>query len=342
MFTPDIGWAFEAHTGRVLRTNDGGLHWHDLTPQNAKPSSVAAVSFLDQDHAWLVIPQPDNQNPELITATAWSTGTGGSTWVRGRDFFYSGDNLGGSLTFVDAQHGWFQANLGGGAGTWYSAFFSTTDGGMQWNEVMVNSAIPPGTPSPGSFPPCAVSGITFLDSSNGWTADACLPLDPALFATQDGGHTWRVQELVLPGDVPGGEAVALWPPTFTSRREGVVLVGGLPGPYILAYTTGDAGRTWQPHEIGTNQFSPLSPPDFVDVRMGWFVAGLVSSGDLQLYVTHDGGKTWAGVMSNRQPGTSIDFITEQTGWSWSLDGLLLTTGDGGKTWNSINPQMSNP
>src|SRR5713226_5906827 len=141
--------------------------------------------------------------------------------------------LGGSLTFIDVQHGWFQVNLGGGAGTWYSALFSTTDGGLQWKEVMMNSATPPGTPSPGRFPPCAVSGITFLDSSSGWATDNCHPLDTALFATQDGGHTWRVQKLLLPGDVLGGEAGALWPPAFTSRREGVVLVGGQPGPFIL-------------------------------------------------------------------------------------------------------------
>jgi photosystem II stability/assembly factor-like uncharacterized protein len=343
MFTAEFGWAFEPADGRVFQTRDGGRHWQDQTPPMAPSTSAAAANFLDQAHAWLIIPQPSHQNPALITATAWSTSDGGLTWRRGQDFSYVGDDLAGSLTFLDAQQGWFQANLGGGAGTWYSALFATADGGRHWSEVMTNKALPPATASPGSFPPCVLNGLTFVDLRLGWAAGDCFTTDLTLFATQDGGHTWQIQKLPLPAGIPSGAALSLWPPVFVSPRAGVVLAGGLPGAHsLLAYTTDDAGHTWQPHEMAATSLSPLGPPDFVDGGIGWFVGRSGVSGDQSLYVTHDGGRTWLGVKSATMPGSGIDFINSRHGWSWSPDGLLLETEDGGTTWHVLNPQLGNP
>jgi photosystem II stability/assembly factor-like uncharacterized protein len=345
MFPGGIGWGFDAFTERLIRTTDNGSHWHNVSPpgyaRNSHESS-GSVFFLDQNHGWLVKPSVLDQTL-VISTTVWSTSDRGATWVRGQGFTFNGASGGGELTFINAQLGWYRADLGGQMGVFASAVFRTTDGGQHWGQVMLNSAIPNGPTTPGSFPPCGVSGLTFLDASRGWATGSCDNSDAMLYATQDGGITWRKLPVVLPTDVPSTGTPWSWPPVFVSPKNGVMLVGGVPGPHTaIAYTTADGGQTWQRHPIDSDDLNLVGPPglDFIDLHTGWFVGRSFSSGDQQLFITHDGGQTWSGVKSNTAPGMNIDFIDAQVGWTWSADGLFMETLDAGRTWTAINPQLT--
>jgi photosystem II stability/assembly factor-like uncharacterized protein len=347
MFPGGIGWGFDAFTERLLRTTDNGSHWHNVSPpgyaRNSHESS-GSVFFLDQNHGWLVKPSALDQTL-VISTTVWSTSDGGATWVRGQGFTYRGEFDGGELTFIDAQHGWYRADLGGQMGVFASAIFRTTDGGQHWGQVMLNSAASIEPTTPGSFPPCAVSGLTFLNATQGWATGSCDNSDVMLYATQDGGVTWRKLPVVLPTDVPSTGTPESWPPVFVSPKNGVMLVGGVQGPHTaIAYTTADGGQTWRPHPIDSGDLNLIGPPhlDFIDLHTGWFVGRSFSSGDQQLFITHDGGQTWSAVKSNTPPRMNIDFIDAQVGWTWSADGMLMETADGGTTWKAIIPLVVSP
>ncbi len=343
MFNTDIGWAFEALHWRVLRTSDAGRHWQDVTPPGANPNGNTTVFFLDEEDGWLIVPQsgPDNTTP--IPASPWHTVDGGVTWTRGQSFSYVGENAGGNLTFIDARHGWYRANLGGQLGVFASAVFQTTDGGEQWDPVMLNSAAPTEPTTPGSFPTCSINGLAFLDATQGWAAGTCLGPDPAFSATQDGGRTWQPQKLSLPADESGPincQGCAVFPPIFTSLRHGVALAMMISPKYgAVDYLTDDAGTTWRPYALGQ---LIVWAPDFVNVNVGWFLGRGYAGDTPQLYMTRDGGVSWTAVQSNTPPGQGIEFVTEQRGWSWSPDGLLLETEDGGATWSPIYAVLNSP
>jgi photosystem II stability/assembly factor-like uncharacterized protein len=345
MFPGGFGWGYNPSMGRLLRTTDNGSHWHNVSPPGFalnSPGSSPSVFFLDQNHGWLVNPSAMDQTL-VISTTVWSTSDGGATWVRGQGFTYRGEYDGGELTFIDAQHGWYRADLGGQMGVFASAIFRTTDAGQHWRQVMLNSAASIEPTTPGSFPPCAVSGLTFLNATQGWATGSCDISDVMLYATQDGGFTWRKLPVVLPTDVPPTGTPWSWPPVFVSAKNGVMLVGDVPEPHTaIAYTTADGGQTWQPHPIDSDDLNLAGPPDldFIDLHTGWFVGRSFSSGDQQLFITHDGGQTWSGVKSNTAPGMNIDFIDAQVGWTWSADGLFMETLDAGRTWAAINPQLT--
>ena len=88
-----------------------------------------------------------------------------------------------SVTFVGTTDGWMIGQAGG-TGTCADPVASctsiaeTTDYGQTWHKVPAPSAGAPNGPH-------GVSQIRFRNSSNGWV------FGPELWATHDGGHTWR-------------------------------------------------------------------------------------------------------------------------------------------------------
>jgi photosystem II stability/assembly factor-like uncharacterized protein len=68
--------------------------------------------------------------------------------------------------------------------------FHTTDGGLNWNDVAhLDTAY----------------DVGFRDPSTGWLARRPQNGSPALMVTRDGGLTWAIQVLTLPGGAASGD-----------------------------------------------------------------------------------------------------------------------------------------
>lgn len=105
-----------------------------------------------------------------------------------------------SVTFASADDGWVLGTVPcTGSGTCDASIVRTIDGGRTWTGIPApQSGIVPQGETPG---PDAVRGLRFADALDGWA------FGPALFATHDGGATWR--HVTLPGTGADSGVMAL-------------------------------------------------------------------------------------------------------------------------------------
>ena len=76
MLDESNGWGI--NDNNVLRTDDGGVTWYNVSPLNVSALGYSATSdFLDANHGWVLV--PDTNNP--LIGTLYRTGDGGSTWT---------------------------------------------------------------------------------------------------------------------------------------------------------------------------------------------------------------------------------------------------------------------
>ncbi|HNF95579.1 MAG TPA: hypothetical protein PLQ75_13065, partial [Anaerolineales bacterium] len=70
------GWALTEE--KVVRTNDGGVTWYDVTPKNLKDAGyLVNTDFLDENTAWVQFP---DMNKYPNGGTLYHTTNGGLTW----------------------------------------------------------------------------------------------------------------------------------------------------------------------------------------------------------------------------------------------------------------------
>jgi photosystem II stability/assembly factor-like uncharacterized protein len=104
-----------------------------------------------------------------------------------------------SVTFVSADMGWVLGSAAGCASdTCPVVIVRTLDGGRTWTRIAA-----PATSlafAGGFLAGSGVRGLRFADALDGWA------FGPGLWATHDGGKTWK--QLTIPG-VPGGAVAAL-------------------------------------------------------------------------------------------------------------------------------------
>lgn len=313
MLDTSTGWALTGNA--VLRTNDGGSHWQNVTPPNTTLSRSVA-EFHTASLAWIAT-RPTN----VATALVLRTTDGGKTWQQTsiQASFVK------QITFIDDQHGWLLSGNENAAGAPAEAVgvFRTTDGGRTWRSVstaLFSDATPPGHLPYGG----QKSGIHFLNASTGWVTGTVMMSDLAwLYVTHDGGSTWNQQTLPRPQGVPSAQLRVL-SPTFYSATEGVLPVGVGDATTVI-YVTHDGGTTWKPT---TPVSARLGTVDFLDGQHGWVTDGTI------LFATSDGGYSWTS-----QPKSSVfthvtqlDFVSNMHGLAISSEAFVLQTEDGGRTW----------
>ncbi len=138
------GWLLDTDAFSLLMTTDGGLHWtrhglpHGSTyvcqgkygPTTCQTTYVIEGTFLTPTQGWIVTEDFVPNGPPLRVHVE-RTVDGGRTWsviyTRGLSGFV---DFTGSLTFVDASHGfwWNGSDL---------SLMSTSDGGHTWSQVHV-------------------------------------------------------------------------------------------------------------------------------------------------------------------------------------------------------------
>ena len=100
------GWAI-TDTG-VVRTNDGGATWHDVTPSGVtKLGFGSTFYFLDSNHGWVVSGDPSDPPAAHCIGLKMAARRGN----RARLNFFMGN-----MVFVNASNGWMMASLERGDG----------------------------------------------------------------------------------------------------------------------------------------------------------------------------------------------------------------------------------
>ena len=325
-------WALTEH--RLLRTNDRGSSWTDVTPPGLQGSPTNAqtapvVFFRDHSLGWVA--SFEASAAALTSVTVFRTSDGGKTWESsplllgvdpGQQFAGTG-----SLFFLDGSTGWLMAKLQTSSAGSAGVLYRTNDGGNTWTKA----SIPIGNP------------VRFNSPSDGWVAGG--PAGGEMYVTHDGGVTWSRQEVPQrSADKPWLTTVGV--PRFFDASNGVLPVHvrseTVDGSDHYFFVTHDGGTSW----------ASAGPP-LETTRGGTSFAASVNASDWflladHLYVTHDAGRNWLTVTTgqNLQDAVSVDFVTTEEGWANSekttcpgkancfVESLLLTTQNGGQTWVS--------
>jgi photosystem II stability/assembly factor-like uncharacterized protein len=315
------GWAI-TDTG-VVRTNDGGLTWHDVTPSGVtKLGFGVPFYFLDSNHGWVVSANPSNSSG----GTLYRTQDGGSTWQSSAVNF-----LMGNLVFVNASNGWMMASLDIGMGSNAVAIFQTADGGQTWKKNYVDD---PTQPNAGTTLPLGglKDGITPTDLQNAWIGGITYATGVIyLYQTPDGGQTWKLQPVPIPAGYEQAQFETIGPQFVTATDAYLsVHVTNQFGTLMAVYYSHNGGSNWA--------LTPTLIPNGGTMNFVSATDGFVWNG-MDFYVTHDGAKTWATVSPGIAFGddfSGMDFISTTTGFvlTDNVAGtrILYKTVDGGATW----------
>lgn len=234
-------------------------------------SSTAASSDLVRDAA-LIAPNTG----WLLTEQhlRWTTDNG-KTW---RDITPTALTAISNVFFLDSQNGWVIGSDNSGNGYQIA---HTSDAGMSWQTF----AFAPTTNNQYS-----VATLDFADAQHGFlmlkVATSTNFSEGDLFATSDGGKTWK--QLATP---PIGDSVH-----FTSATDGW-LAGGPAGDKL--FVTHNGGNSWQQIQVtlptGYEKDLPAyGLPTFQNATDGVLPLTLAGTGKSAqvFYVTHDGGNSW--------------------------------------------------
>lgn len=320
------GWGVTEEN--IIRTNDGGVTWYDVTPGNlADAGYLVYPDFFDANTAWVQFP---DMNKYPNGGTLYRTSDGGISWES-----FATPFSGGVLRFNDKQNGWMMADLGVGAGSMAVSIFQTGDGGKTWQRVYTNDPNLDGAGE--TLPLGGLKNIILpLDSETAWVGGVVYaPGEMYLFRSQDGGKTWLQINVVLPAAAAESE-LSVVAVQFMTPTDGLLALRlNSQNPETIVYSTEDGGSTWS-----------LLPGTF----SGYGILETLSASEMifytadQFYVTTDAGETIQQVSPNIAFGESVidmSFANSQTGWLITVDTsnerTLYKTTDGAETWTPLTP-----
>jgi photosystem II stability/assembly factor-like uncharacterized protein len=312
----------------IVRTNDGGFTWYDVTPPEVTKAGYTVDWFvLDVDHVW--IQQPDFGNfPN--SGFQFRTSDGGFSWSK-----FAVPYSGAKLSFLDEENGWALADLGVGAGSNAVAVHQTNDGGTTWQMKYVND---PNRPGAGDSLPLGglKHGLTPMDMQRAWVHGVIYaPGTAYLFETQDGGESWEQLSLPLPQGAANAE-LTIEQVQFVSETEAFLIMRVTAEQINTAvYASKDGGNTWL--------LTPTLIPGGAEAE---FLSGngiMLYNRD-RFYVSRDAAQTWSIVRPDIRFDdifAAMDFLNFTAGYVITLDPTnhrsLYRTNDGGSTWHPVVP-----
>ena len=273
----------------VWHTADNGVTWRksqplDLSGVNMEFQTPSDLGFLDEQHGWIMIHLGVGMSHDYFAI--FTTADGGTSWQRVLDpdtkyplmtCYKSG------LAFTSPATGWITGNCPGLMPGLF--FFRSVDGGANWTALIL--PVPAGKPAnyyaqEGEIV-CGIPAINYASSSSLVVTLNCQNINNKtaqswLYASSDGGQTWKQHLLPLPYNKTG----------LIGPDDGF-LVGSATTDLLAngaVYHSMDSGSTWA--LLTSTAWTGL--PDFVDDRTGWVVAEY--NQETAFVHTIDGGRTW--------------------------------------------------
>lgn len=315
------GWALTASS--ILKTTDGGRHWQDVTPANARLNQDARGQFLNKQDAWIAIGPTNQQEGPGITVLR--TTDGGRSWQRSliNDPLVSRVDV---PHFLNVQEGWLEISSTPGAGSAGSDIWHSNDGGRTWTRLSSNK-------SASGLNLGYVTGISFRDAQVGIAAGNLGAggdnIIPSIALMHNGGQSWQTTSLPhLLGGYVNPENTSQPPVFFGNVVVLPVTITTQSGPVLDLYRSNDGGVIWF-----QTSAAPIQAEDtyVVDPSHAW--ATDTQSG--KLYSTSDGGNHWSLTSNTAYHLNALSFTDTHNGWGVTSNQLLQTT-DGGKTWQQID------
>jgi photosystem II stability/assembly factor-like uncharacterized protein len=308
------------------------------------PTGAVSASFVSAAHGWVL--EKDG--------TVAETTDGGSSWHRVGSLGSASD---GKIRFADATHGFAFS----GSESNPASSMATTDGGATWaplaapfSGTVYDLAISRGTVYAVTFDQAATKFRIWSSPAGAlnWTEDPLkIPAGagpiPSIQLVLAGNAGWliEVDRVVVAGaklsptnghwsawtppckNVNGPATLAAWGPTdlIASCNEGVW--GSPPAPGTAAYTSHDAGATWQRYA------APVAGAVAADDPNNAVIFAIIKASAQ----SSDGGRTWhAAVASINDTSGAVDlgFTTDSQGFVIFSDGHMLMTHDSAATWSA--------
>lgn len=321
-----VGWAVTNR--RLVLTDDGGATWRTAGPPvDYAGGAPKGASFFDAAHGWVV-----SEDAFSSSLSLWRTTDAGATWARTilPAVPDPAEAMGDARTFwIDATHAVIDV-AGGMPNGFQDGLLFTADAGATWSEPAMRSAT------------AGADGITgdpsFLDPKIGWLAGGAP--GTRLWATRDGGDTWKLQQLSAPAGYLDDQGSFWGAPTFFDPSNGVVArtFDNNQSTVLVIYRTGAGGRTWQPVSgVTPEAVSSWSFP----TPTAW---NLWDPYHARMWRSTDQGSSWTGAVPVGLPSNAAPVMTdEQHGWTLSAGNPgLLVTSDGGLTWAGADPLSAPP
>jgi photosystem II stability/assembly factor-like uncharacterized protein len=284
----------------LAHTTDGGANWASawvdlagLQPQPRELGTVGNINFMDAQHGWMVLATSGSANfrPGIMLQTS----DGGKSWSSPK----SQPGIYAQVRFLSLNDGWLTGGPGG------HFLYSTHDAAKTWNQISLQ-------------PPAKQRGIgdplyslpQFSDSKHGaitvrYEATSTDASMLAVFRTQDGGLTWKLDRGVsgMGQQEVGARAAVI---------DSDLLVASRMNDDIQVTTLSKDGRTKIAHPKTSLPANPQKGKaaiqlSFFDRLSGW----LLTTGGL--LATSNGGADWIDITPYfNTPGPPVRSGSAQT------------------------------
>ncbi|RPI18567.1 MAG: T9SS C-terminal target domain-containing protein [Ignavibacteriae bacterium] len=293
-FNNQTGFASLQGIGKngIYKTTNSGFNWYSLI--EGKDGSLLSMCFNSDATGWLI------SNNKIIKSI-----DGGNTWE-----YPSG--IGGSslkcIHFINNSTGCI---VGGGDAMINAAYYSTTNGGINWSELIYDYI--------------KFNYLTGIDNIIYCIGFREYPSFGGFIKRAVGNLSWS--------DVLVTASTEFYGIHFPDSKNG--------------YAVGSNGKIFKSTNYGLTWFEQASPTQqinrsvfFVDSLKGWIVGCNSEYTSGQLLKTTNGGENWLIDAQQNLYLNCIKFVNYNTGWSVGAKGKIIYTTNSGINWINFPKRTS--
>jgi alpha-tubulin suppressor-like RCC1 family protein len=310
-----IGWAV-GYNYTILKTEDGGLTWNDVSGTGINIQNLEFVRFADELHGWI----------GGRSGTIYYTQNGGATW--------DSKTLPDSpvcvfdIDFADSDNG----ILAAGRGRVYSTTNATVNGGNWTSYSYPGAGVAEVEVKSVHFRDPLIGWAVAYRANSNWTGFVESYIFRYKWDSNTGTYVWSHQTIAN----VGFEGVS-----FSNIDEGWIIgaTGAWTGNKAYRTTNGSTDNTWTVVDLNSvglgvsdsdfNFYKCYAPPNTNTV----FYFGLRSIKSI------DNGANWTSISGVHNNLNGIHFVNETHGWAVGDNGTIIRTTDGGNTWVKQTPPV---
>jgi photosystem II stability/assembly factor-like uncharacterized protein len=278
----------------LMSTSDSGANW-TTTKVSVSPSDLTPgwpltgrgrITFADSANGWLDL--DSSRNTAFASGYLYVTSDGGVTWR----YMGGGGAYNDPMELASPKDGWMVSNAG-------EELWVTHDGAKSWQQIrlVAPAAVAPANRSATYGLPVFAAdnkrGLIQVTFSGGTGLD--IKSAVVLFATQDGGRTWKpdraIAKLFGAGQDQLSSAIAGSAWIVASALDHAPTLVSVPGGTTIDANNSFAALKSQADPgTGRPRYRWVHRLSFVSPMQGWVIVG-----DGELSSTTDGGATWADI-----------------------------------------------